>query len=168
MYVQETTCSSCAFYTPLRLVLVWLCFQVPVYGHVQCGGCSIMLMYPLGAQSVKCSVCHWVTNISQQASWGAGGAGQQQQPEQQPPTSLPATVVVENPPSLDEQGNEVRGEVMGGDAWLRRAEVWPQGGINQVAALCYTAVQQQSNLYACRAICWQLGCSITERPCLRG
>jgi hypothetical protein len=42
---------------------------------------------------------------------------QQQQPQQQhqqqhPPTSAPATVVVENPPTLDEQGNEVRPDAM--------------------------------------------------------
>lgn len=78
--------------------------QVPVYGHVQCGGCSIMLMYPLGAQSVKCSVCHYVTHVSQQANWGPSSSGGQGQPAAQPKTQ---TVVVENPPSLDEQGNEV-------------------------------------------------------------
>jgi LSD1 subclass zinc finger protein len=64
-----------------------------------------MLMYPLGAQSVKCSVCHFVTNVSQQANWAAsGGGGGGQQPGQH----KTQTVVVENPPSLDEQGNEVR------------------------------------------------------------
>lgn len=68
-----------------------------------------MLMYPLGAQSVKCSVCHYVTNVGQQANWGpsSSGGGQPsggQQQQQQPKTQ---TVVVENPPSLDEQGNEV-------------------------------------------------------------
>lgn len=63
-----------------------------------------MLMYPLGAQSVKCSVCHFVTHVSQQANWGASGSAGQQQQAGQPKTQ---TVVVENPPSLDEQGNEV-------------------------------------------------------------
>lgn len=63
-----------------------------------------MLMYPLGAQSVKCSVCHFVTHVSQQANWGPSSSAGQQQPAQQPKTQ---TVVVENPPSLDEQGNEV-------------------------------------------------------------
>lgn len=65
-----------------------------------------MLMYPLGAQSVKCSVCHFVTHVSQQANWGpSSSGGQQAAPKTQ-------TVVVENPPSLDEQGNEVRGLVL--------------------------------------------------------
>lgn len=62
-----------------------------------------MLMYPLGAQSVKCSVCHYVTHVSQQANWGGSGSAGQQQAAQ-PKTQ---TVVVENPPSLDEHGNEV-------------------------------------------------------------
>lgn len=93
--------------------------QVPVYGHVLCGGCNIMLMYPLGAQSVKCSVCHHVTGVSQHAPWqglgGSGGpqrqqAGQQQRPAPKPPTQ---TVVVENPPTVDEQGNEVANIAVG-------------------------------------------------------
>ena len=72
--------------------------QVPVYRHVICGNCSIMLMYPDGAESVKCSVCHFVTGVAH-SRW-AGGQPPQQQPK-------PETVVVENPPTLDEQGNEV-------------------------------------------------------------
>lgn len=75
-----------------------------MYGHVNCGGCSLMLMYPLGAQSVKCAVCHFVTHVSQQANWGSTGSGGQQQQAAQPKTQ---TLVVENPPTLDEQGNEV-------------------------------------------------------------
>ena len=74
--------------------------QVPVYGHLVCGGCSIMLMYPQGAQSVKCSVCHYVSPVT--ASQAAPNA-QGQQRAARPNT----TVVIENPPSLDDQGNEV-------------------------------------------------------------
>eukprot|EP00775_Hariotina_reticulata_P005854 gene5854-6095_t len=84
--------------------------QVPVYGHVQCGGCSIMLMYPLGAQSVKCSVCHFVTNVCQPANWTPNSSSAPPGPVQQRPAAMPKplqTVVVENPPSLDDQGNEV-------------------------------------------------------------
>ena len=80
-----------------------------------------MLMYPLGAQSVKCSVCHHVTGVSQQQQWqglgggaGAGGAGggrqQQQQAAGKPATE---TVVVENPPTVDERGNEVANIAVG-------------------------------------------------------
>ena len=83
--------------------------QVPVYGHVECTGCHIMLMYPLGAQSVKCSMCHAVTVVGQQSAWqpAAGQAGSSQQQGHMPKTPT-QTVVVENPPTLDEQGNEVR------------------------------------------------------------
>eukprot|EP00877_Chromochloris_zofingiensis_P012136 jgi/Chrzof1/7176/Cz02g13260.t1 len=97
---QSVQCSLCHNIT-----------QVPVYGHVVCGGCSIMLMYPLGAQSVKCSVCHFVTNVSQNVPWQSGGSSQSQGQGQQSsrPSPKPATqtVVVENPPTLDDQGNEV-------------------------------------------------------------
>ena len=31
--------------------------------HVTCGGCATTLMYPYGAQSVKCAVCQFVTAI---------------------------------------------------------------------------------------------------------
>ncbi|KAK2966365.1 hypothetical protein RJ640_021509 [Escallonia rubra] len=31
--------------------------------HVNCGNCRTMLMYPYGAQSVKCAVCQHVTNV---------------------------------------------------------------------------------------------------------
>jgi LSD1 subclass zinc finger protein len=31
--------------------------------QINCGNCRIMLMYPYGAPSVKCAVCHYITNI---------------------------------------------------------------------------------------------------------
>jgi LSD1 subclass zinc finger protein len=82
----------------IRALSCSACVQVPVYRHVICGNCSIMLMYPDGAESVKCSVCHFVTGVAH-SRW-AGGQPPQPQPK-------PETVVVENPPTLDEQGNEV-------------------------------------------------------------
>lgn len=78
--------------------------QVPVYGHLVCNGCSIMLMYPVGAQSVKCSVCHYVTPVT--AATAAAGGASGSVPAARPKTKQ--TVVVENPPSYDEKGNEVR------------------------------------------------------------
>lgn len=93
---QSVQCSLCQNIT-----------QVPVYGHIVCTGCGIMLMYPLGAQSVKCSMCHAVSTVSQSNSWAA------------PSTSQPAsskashTVMVENPPSIDENGNEVANLAVG-------------------------------------------------------
>lgn len=94
---QSVQCSLCQTVT-----------QVPVYGHVMCGGCAIMLMYPLGAQSVKCSVCHFVTNVSQQQGWGTAGPA-----SSRPTTKLNQTVVVENPPTLDDKGNEVANIAVG-------------------------------------------------------
>ncbi|XP_058100548.1 protein LOL2 isoform X2 [Magnolia sinica] len=32
-------------------------------GHVKCGSCLVLLMYPYGAPSVRCSSCHFVTEI---------------------------------------------------------------------------------------------------------
>ncbi|MBA0719962.1 hypothetical protein Golax_007607, partial [Gossypium laxum] len=31
--------------------------------HINCGHCRTTLMYPYGAPSVKCAVCHYVTNV---------------------------------------------------------------------------------------------------------
>lgn len=36
--------------------------------HVNCGNCRTALMYPNGSPSVKCPVCHYVTNVSVSAS----------------------------------------------------------------------------------------------------
>ncbi len=82
-------------------------------------------MYQYGAQSVKCSLCHHVTQIGQSTlpSAGAGpssGGGvpppaQQPATVQQPESVKPAvqTVVVENPPTLDDTGQEVQSIVVG-------------------------------------------------------
>jgi len=51
-----------------------------------------MLMYPTGAESVKCSVCHFVTGVDSVQQ-------QQQQQEQQPPSEAPPP-----PPSSKEDG----------------------------------------------------------------
>ncbi|KXZ52926.1 hypothetical protein GPECTOR_8g302 [Gonium pectorale] len=79
--------------------------QVPVYGNLVCNGCSVMLMYPMGAQSVKCSVCHYVTPVTSGTA-GPGGSGQ-------PLPKPKQTVVVENPPTYDDKGNEVANIAVG-------------------------------------------------------
>lgn len=81
--------------------------QVPVYGHINCGGCSTMLMYPVEAQSVKCSVCHFVSHVSSSSQSTAATS--------RPPYNRPRnqTVVVENPSTIDEQGNEVSNIAVG-------------------------------------------------------
>jgi LSD1 subclass zinc finger protein len=91
-----------------------------------------MLMYPLGAQSVKCSVCHYVTHVSQQANWGGSGSAGQQQAAQ-PQTQ---TVVVENPPSLDEKGNEVRNYWVGCLMQAARRRLGPAVTFAAVPSVC--------------------------------
>jgi len=71
-----------------------------------------MLMYPNSASCVKCSVCHFVTPVGSRPPAGSGPSGSSrpgpaaQGPPQ--PAKPIQTVVIENPPSLDEHGNEVR------------------------------------------------------------
>ncbi|TXG47385.1 hypothetical protein EZV62_026679 [Acer yangbiense] len=38
-------------------------FSAHQVGQVKCGSCTVLLMYPYGASSVKCSSCHFVTEI---------------------------------------------------------------------------------------------------------
>ncbi|KAJ6367726.1 hypothetical protein OIU78_000313 [Salix suchowensis] len=35
-------------------------------GQVKCGSCDVLLMYPYGASSVRCSSCRFVTEIGDQ------------------------------------------------------------------------------------------------------
>lgn len=67
-------------------------------------------MYAYGAQSVKCAVCNHVTNVPQVQLRLQDQTTSSIQPDSQS-LATPAsrtTVVVENPPSLDENGNEVK------------------------------------------------------------
>ena len=72
--------------------------QANQVGHIVCSGCQITLMYAFGAQSVKCAVCNHVTPVLGQPG---GRPGQPGVPQQQ-------AVLVQNPPTLDDAGNEVR------------------------------------------------------------
>jgi LSD1 subclass zinc finger protein len=93
-----------------------------VYGHLNCGGCSITLLYPLGAQSVKCSVCHHVSPVPLHDPWQGGGSGGPHRQQRRAPAHPVHTVVVENPPSLDADGNEVANIAVGvKEEDLRRA-----------------------------------------------
>ncbi|GAX74664.1 hypothetical protein CEUSTIGMA_g2112.t1 [Chlamydomonas eustigma] len=93
---ESVQCSVCHGVTP-----------VPRYQHVVCGGCNIMLMYPDNASCVKCSVCHFVTpvNSSPGPAGQSGASSSASRPNQ--------TVVIENPPSLDEHGHEVTNIAVG-------------------------------------------------------
>eukprot|EP00798_Chlamydomonas_sp_ICE-L_P027503 gene27504-4813_t len=83
--------------------LVRMMQSVPVHSQVVCGGCSILLMFPWGAQSVKCSVCNHVTAAPRGGSGAPPAGATPPAAPRKPPTQM---VVVENPPTLDEQGNE--------------------------------------------------------------
>ncbi|KAD2394165.1 hypothetical protein E3N88_41170 [Mikania micrantha] len=87
-----------------------------------CEPCTrTMLMYPYGAPSVKCAVCHYITNVNTSNGRlpvpvrpnGTATSGSM------PPVSTPAshshnqTVVVENPMSVDESGKLVSNVVVG-------------------------------------------------------
>eukprot|EP00195_Chlamydomonas_chlamydogama_P007297 CAMPEP_0202902616 /NCGR_PEP_ID=MMETSP1392-20130828/16957_1 /ASSEMBLY_ACC=CAM_ASM_000868 /TAXON_ID=225041 /ORGANISM="Chlamydomonas chlamydogama, Strain SAG 11-48b" /LENGTH=80 /DNA_ID=CAMNT_0049589407 /DNA_START=629 /DNA_END=871 /DNA_ORIENTATION=- len=74
-----------------------------------------MLMYPVGAQSVKCSVCHCVTPVGAGPPPGAGPshAGAAGAAAGRAAAKPNQTVVVENPPTLDSQGNEVANIAVG-------------------------------------------------------
>ncbi|KAJ9529734.1 hypothetical protein QJQ45_014507 [Haematococcus lacustris] len=58
---------------------------VPAYGHLVCSGCSIMLMFPMGAQTIKCSVCHSVTPAPDSEATSS-------QPPSSQPTTIPAAI----------------------------------------------------------------------------
>ena len=73
--------------------------------HINCGGCGVTLMYAYGAQSVKCAMCNVVTQVQH----ALAGGGHQPPPAPQ----RTQTVVVENPPSLDENGKQVTNVVVG-------------------------------------------------------
>jgi len=107
--------------------------QANQLGHVVCGGCQITLMYAFGAQSVKCALCNHVTPLAsrpppphQHAPYppnnhhsGRPPAAPHQQQQQGQDSAVAANnkpvqaVLVENPPSLDESGNEIQNVSLG-------------------------------------------------------
>lgn len=115
---SQVQCSVCGTIT--------CAMQANAVGHVVCGSCNVTLMYSYGAQSVKCAVCNHVTHVTHPyPPSGAGGAMPQQQPQQQGGSSQqPAGagerpraevqhVVIENPPTLDDKGQEVQSIAVG-------------------------------------------------------
>ncbi|KAK9812310.1 hypothetical protein WJX73_000892 [Symbiochloris irregularis] len=97
-------------------------------GHLICGCCHVTLMYAWGAQSVKCACCNHVTPVNahtithpptSNANAGASGsgAGAARPPGPTGNAAAPGKAVhavyVENPPSLDENGNEVQNLALG-------------------------------------------------------
>ncbi len=79
--------------------------QANSIGHLVCQCCQITLMYAHGAQSVKCAVCNNVTPVGQSPG---GQTGQGPSPSPSPRQKRTQMVVIENPPTLDSEGNEVK------------------------------------------------------------
>lgn len=131
--------------------------------HLQCQGCRTWLMYAYGARSVRCAVCEAITRTEgpAQPSVGAGpqprpaaaptsaagpsggaggGAGPARPPAVSAAPELPA-VVVQNPPTLDDDGNEVR--------WLRYMQ----------EAACRCVAARRALRWS-----WGCGCKCSARP----
>lgn len=94
--------------------------QANQVAHVVCGACRITLMYAYGAQSVKCAMCNYVTQVpptptrwNPQQGSSTTPASTSSAPVPATPATSKMTVVVENPPSLDDEGNEVRNIAVG-------------------------------------------------------
>ncbi|KAJ9529039.1 hypothetical protein QJQ45_007110, partial [Haematococcus lacustris] len=92
--------------------------QVPAYGHLVCSGCSIMLMFPMGAQTIKCSVCHSVTPAPDSEATSSQPTSSQppssQPPTSQPPSSQPPVSQLPVDPAWAEGGRQSEGEAVHG------------------------------------------------------
>lgn len=73
-------------------------------GQVVCGRCHVMLEYAYGANAVKCALCNHITPVTMRGARASGAAGAK---------PVQAAVLVENPPTLDEKGNEVECMALG-------------------------------------------------------
>eukprot|EP00210_Caulerpa_lentillifera_P004341 g4140.t1 len=98
-------CSICKTLNPAT--------QANQVAHIVCGGCRITLMYSYGAQSVKCAVCSFVTSVPPAQLRFQTQASLPQPQTQTQSSASKTTVVVENPPSLDDEGNEVQNIAVG-------------------------------------------------------
>eukprot|EP00899_Mesostigma_viride_P001977 jgi/Mesvir1/11780/Mv00147-RA.1 len=111
MYLRGATSVQCSVCHNVNLAV-----HANQVAHVNCNGCGMTLMYAYGAQSVKCAICNDITHVAPQRSqqrvamMGPGAAGPSTVPQQLPQQQ---TVVVHNPPSIDEKGNLVSNMAVG-------------------------------------------------------
>ncbi|CAK0787503.1 hypothetical protein CVIRNUC_010723 [Coccomyxa viridis] len=106
---QQVQCSMCSMINSAN--------TANDIGHLVCACCHMTLMYAHGASCVKCAVCNHVTPVSMssvlhppqqpQSSSATSNGGIPAQPSGALERAATQSVVVENPPSLDEDGNEV-------------------------------------------------------------
>lgn len=114
--------------------------QANQVGHITCGSCQLVLVYSFGARSVKCAVCNHVTPVPSSAAANVTNTAtttntqsmpyhqsmnqrpnHQSNQQQTAPTTTSVqssskpveAVLVENPPTLDESGNEVQNVALG-------------------------------------------------------
>uniref|UniRef100_A0A0D9VWQ2 Zinc finger LSD1-type domain-containing protein n=1 Tax=Leersia perrieri TaxID=77586 RepID=A0A0D9VWQ2_9ORYZ len=91
------------------------CRHLNNIAHVSCGQCRTTLMYPYGAPSVKCAICHYITNTGMNtmaptpSPMPTSSGSSYNAPSTSVPTSRSqnVTVVVENPMTVDEKGKLV-------------------------------------------------------------
>ncbi|KAL8265241.1 hypothetical protein R6Q59_023371 [Mikania micrantha] len=81
--------------------------------QVSCANCRTMLMYPFGAPSVKCAVCHYITNVNTTNGRAPVTVSTPSSSTEMPHSLHTQTVVVENPMSVDENGKLVSNVVVG-------------------------------------------------------
>mmetsp|Transcript_27013 Transcript_27013/g.37299 ORF Transcript_27013/g.37299 Transcript_27013/m.37299 type:complete len:174 (-) Transcript_27013:175-696(-) len=102
MYIRGASSVQCSQCNTVNLAM-----QANQIAHINCGGCSVTLMYAYGAQSVKCAMCNHVTQVQ-------NAHASHQNPGPVTPGYDPSqTVVVENPPTIDENGQQVTNVVVG-------------------------------------------------------
>ena len=108
-YARGATSVQCSECSTVNLAI-----QAHQIAHVTCGGCNVTLMYAQGATSVSCAQCHYVTSVAPAgsaagtsgrggAAGGAGGAGAGGEGGGGGGPTM-RTVVVQNPDTLDENG----------------------------------------------------------------
>ncbi|XP_019431823.1 PREDICTED: protein LSD1-like [Lupinus angustifolius] len=92
------------------------------FTYIDCGNCRTTLMYSNGASSVKCAICHYVTVVSMPNEMflfpdyspnGMTNSATVSSTSTSMPQSPNQTVIVENPMSIDSNGNLVSNVVLG-------------------------------------------------------
>mmetsp|Transcript_5663 Transcript_5663/g.6503 ORF Transcript_5663/g.6503 Transcript_5663/m.6503 type:complete len:223 (-) Transcript_5663:909-1577(-) len=104
MYLRGASSVQCSQCNTVNLAM-----SANQIAHINCGGCGVTLMYAYGAQSVKCAMCNFITQAAA-GSFVPNSAGSSSNATNRVGVE---TVVVENPPSLDENGQTVTNMAVG-------------------------------------------------------
>ena len=131
-YMRGATSVQCSECSTVNLAI-----QAHQIAHITCGGCNLTLMYAHGATSVSCASCHFVTHIAENDARyplnnnnnnnnGAGASGRgattnniasntnnnSNEVPRRTESHL-TTVVVQNPDTLDDNGQLVHNIAVG-------------------------------------------------------